>query len=68
MGLFGTFLRKLSGPPTCGDKETLVQPGDYMDFKCTLPSGHSGNHYDSRYSLQWGRHPHHELFKDRPAP
>lgn len=66
MGLLDTLLRNLIGPPTCGDKETLVQPGEPVHVKCTFPPGHGGNHFDSRSYLQWGDYAHDELLRDRP--
>jgi hypothetical protein len=66
MALLGTLLGMFGDSTACGDRETLVQPGDWVDVKCTLPSGHDGNHYDSRNVLEWGDEPLRDR-KDRPS-
>ena len=40
----------------CGDRETLIQPGDWVHVKCTRADDHDGNHYNDRHGLEWGNH------------
>jgi hypothetical protein len=66
MGLLDTLLGMFGDSTACGDRETLIQPGGWVNVKCTRPSGHDGNHYDSRSVLEWGDDPLHD-YKDRPS-
>lgn len=66
MGLLDRLLGRLTGPPVCGARETLVQPGDPVNVKCTFPPGHDGNHFDRRHYLQWGEYSRNDLHRDHP--
>jgi hypothetical protein len=66
VGIIDTLLGVLSDSTTCGDRETLIQPGEWVDVRCTLPSDHDGNHYDSRSNLEWGNEPLQD-YGDRPS-
>lgn len=66
MGILDSLLGAFGGSSQCGDRETLIQPGGWVDVRCTRDPGHAGNHYDSHHTLEWGDEPLHD-YKDRPA-
>lgn len=66
MGLRDILSGLLDGTTTCGDLETLIQPGGSVNVRCSLPTDHDGNHYDRTSVLEWGNEPLHD-FKDRRA-